>query len=242
MQLDIPYCWKNFINDNTPFLPKYLEDWGEEKLNQKLGNFLEENNWIITWIRGIHRLTPEEYIRLYNEVLVALSFESFKSDCDRAHYWAIITNKRKFSFLNWIIWRWHNHIPWWLIDNQTCSCWKNEFNLRITDTTCCIHAEASAIYDAMRNNPQLLENAVISFLRYWNPIDSGVCSHNNPITEEAPHCTSCSKLILDVWIKVVTLLQKDSNLDTYFLAYDSTVYDIISHNYENMKEHIIEND
>jgi len=63
-------------------------------------------------------------------------------------------------------------------------CFQDKLKLhsKVTDKTCCVHAEQRAIVDALKNNPELSGN---------------------------PYCTICSKMALDVGIKEFILLHKE---------------------------------
>ena len=43
------------------------------------------------------------------------------------------------------------------IDYKRCTCDKASYHRKVTDKTCCIHAEQRAIMNALRNHPEEIE-------------------------------------------------------------------------------------
>jgi deoxycytidylate deaminase len=84
-----------------------------------------------------------------------------------------------------------------------------------SDKTCCIHAEQRAILDALKNNPNKIENSRIYFIR--------LNEQGNKIPADKPYCTICSKMALDVGISKWVLLH-----DKGIYVYDSEEYNQIS--------------
>jgi len=85
------------------------------------------------------------------------------------------------------------------------------YNKKITDKTCCVHAEQRAIMDALRNNPSKIEGSRLYFMR--------LDKDNNTTKAGKPYCTICSKMSLDVGIKEFTLWHENGigiyNTDEY---------------------------
>lgn len=51
-------------------------------------------------------------------------------------------------------------------DNQRrCFCDKNSYHKKVTDKTCCVHAEQRAIMDALRNNSEKIIGSRLYFIR-----------------------------------------------------------------------------
>jgi len=70
-----------------------------------------------------------------------------------------------------------------------------------SDRTCCIHAEANAVYDALRRNPDLLAGASLYFARL-DPDGQAQPSG-------APYCSQCSKLALHMGLASFVLYHGD---------------------------------
>lgn len=87
-----------------------------------------------------------------------------------------------------------------------------------SDRTCCIHAEARAIADAIKNNPKELVDSQLYFVRID---DSGTMKKSGD-----PYCTYCSKLSLDSGIKEFVLWQEKG-----ICIYDTEEYNNISYEY-----------
>lgn len=50
-------------------------------------------------------------------------------------------------------------------DQRQCSCSKDSYHKKVTDKTCCIHAEQRAIMDALRKNPDKIAGSRLYFIR-----------------------------------------------------------------------------
>ncbi len=48
---------------------------------------------------------------------------------------------------------------------RRCHCKKTDFDTRVTDKTCCVHAEQRAIMDALRNNSEKIVGSRLYFIR-----------------------------------------------------------------------------
>lgn len=105
------------------------------------------------------------------------------------------------------------------LENQRrCSFNKKDYHEKVTDKTCCIHAEQRAIINALANNSGKLVGSTLYFIR----LDSnGVISRAGE-----PYCTICSKFALDVGIKYFVLFKEEG-----VCVYDTEEYNLISFNY-----------
>ena len=115
--------------------------------------------------------------------------------CERSKCWCIIVKNDE------IIWQ-----------------WRNTYDFKITDKTCCIHAEQRAIMDALRNHPEEIEGADLYFMRLdkdWNMSKAW-----------KPYCTICSKMALDTWIKHFLLRHEE-----WVAQYDTEEYNLLSYQY-----------
>ena len=82
-------------------------------------------------------------------------------------------------------------------DQRRCSYLKSSYHEKVTDKTCCVHAEQRAIMDALRKNPEKIRGSRLYFIRLN---DEGL-----PSRAGEPYCTICSKMALDVGISEFVL-------------------------------------
>jgi len=75
---------------------------------------------------------------------------------------------------------------------RRCACEKSEYHQKVTDKTCCIHAEQRAIMDVLRKNPDKIIGSRLYFIRL--DVDG------NMTRAGEPYCTICSKMALDVGV------------------------------------------
>ncbi len=111
-----------------------------------------------------------------------------------------------------------NSPPRNLEGQRRCSNSKDSYHKKVTDKTCCVHAEQRAIMDALSKNPEKLSGSTLYFIR--------LDSNKNPSRSGEPHCTICSKMALDVGIKEFVLWQ-----DKGVCVYDTEEYNTLSFNY-----------
>lgn len=111
-----------------------------------------------------------------------------------------------------------NHPPKYSENNRRCNIKKDEYDEKVTDKTCCIHAEGDAINDAMIKNPNKLEGSVLYFAR----LDL------NDVFQYAgePYCTICSKAALDAGIEKFVLWHKEG-----IVEYNTEEYNDLSFEY-----------
>lgn len=83
---------------------------------------------------------------------------------------------------------------------RRCACEKSSYDQKVTDKTCCVHAEQRAIMDALRHNPDKLAGSRLYFIRLD---DDGKMTRAG-----MPYCTICSKMALDVGIAEFVLWQE----------------------------------
>ena len=117
-----------------------------------------------------------------------------------------------------IIWQWYNTPPKDLESQRRCTCDKNSYHRKVTDKTCCIHAEQRAIMDALKNHPKEIEGSDLYFIRLdkdWNPSKAW-----------KPYCTICSKMALDTWVKHFLLRHEE-----WITQYNTEEYNLLSYQY-----------
>ncbi len=157
------------------------------------------------YVFGIEKI---ESIKWINET----SKEAVKSTCLRAKCGSIIVKD------NQIIGKGFNSPPRELESQRKCLNDKLVYAEKVTDKTCCIHAEQRAIIDAIKNNSDKINDSTLYFIR--------LDLKNDILTSGKPYCTHCSKLALDVGIKEFVLLHKEG-----ICAYDTEEYNRFSFDY-----------
>lgn len=138
--------------------------------------------------------------------------EALKATCKRSKCGSVIVKD------NEIIGRGYNSAPANLDSQVRCDCDKDSYNKKVTDKTCCIHAEQRAIMDALKNNPNKISGSILYFIR--------LDKDNNIIHAGKPYCTICSKMSLDVGIAEFVLYHENS-----ICIYDSEEYNDLSFKY-----------
>ena len=106
-----------------------------------------------------------------------------------------------------------------LESQRRCSNSKSLYNQKVTDKTCCVHAEQRALLDALKNNPKKIENSVLYFIR--------IDLDNNMLYAGKPYCTICSKMALDLGVSKFVLYHREG-----IIAYDTKEYNDLSYNYQ----------
>ncbi len=135
--------------------------------------------------------------------------------CERSKCWSIIVK-------DWnIIWKGFNSPAKNLESQRRCTCDKNSYHRKVTDKTCCIHAEQRALFDALRNNPDKLGWATLYFMR--------LDKNNQPSKSWKPYCTICSKSALELWIKEFVLYHEE-----WITAYNTEEYNLLSYQYDEI--------
>jgi len=107
-------------------------------------------------------------------------------------------------------------------ENRRCAIHKDSYHKKVTDKTCCVHAEQRAIMDALRNNPDKIAGSRLYFIR--------LDSNRKPALSSKPYCTICSKMALDVGIKEFVLSQEKG-----ICVYDTEEYNTLSFQYTGEK-------
>lgn len=147
----------------------------------------------------------EKYIQKAGEV-------ARRSGCEDARCGSVIAKDGE------VIGKGRNSPPRELESQRRCSESKEDHHRKVTDKTCCMHAEERAIIDALKNNPTKIKGASLYFTRVN---DKGSMEKSNTL-----YCTICSKLILDVGIKEVVMWNGED-----FVVYDIEEYNDLSYQY-----------
>lgn len=157
-------------------------------------------------------LTSPEEINEANKFLEEARIVALKATCTRSKCGSVIVKDGE------IIWIWYNSPAWELESQRRCNCNKDDYNKKVTDKTCCIHAEQRAIMDTIRNNPDKIIGSRLYFVRLddgWNIKFSG-----------NPYCTICSKMSLDTGISEFVLYREE-----WICVYETWEYNDLSYKY-----------
>ncbi|MBI4150797.1 hypothetical protein HY492_01600 [Candidatus Woesearchaeota archaeon] len=85
-----------------------------------------------------------------------------------------------------------NSPPGELESQRRCSCEKGNYHSKVTDKTCCVHAEQRAIINGLTWKAKKVPGSQLYF--------ASVDERGNPLRSGKPYCTICSKMALDVGI------------------------------------------
>jgi deoxycytidylate deaminase len=144
---------------------------------------------------------------------------AINSTCERAKCGSIIVKNEE------IIGNGFNSPPGNIENQRRCSYAKESYNKKVTDKTCCVHAEQRAIMDALRRNKEKLLGSILYFIR--------LDKNGNPSNAGKPYCTICSKMVLDSGIKEFVLFEKNR-----IVVYDTEEYNKISFRFGKENESI----
>lgn len=139
-----------------------------------------------------------------------------KASCERSKCWCIIVKDGE------IIGQGFNSPPQHLESQRRCHCDKAQYHKKVTDKTCCIHAEQRAILDALKFASDKLIGSDLYFIR--------LDQEGKPAKSGNPYCTICSKMALEVGIKTFHLWHSEG-----IVAYDTEEYNILSYQYQGEK-------
>ena len=84
---------------------------------------------------------------------------------------------------------------------RRCLLSKSSYHQKVTDKTCCIHAEQRAITDALKRNPNKIVDSRLYFIR--------LDGEGEKTKSGKPYCTICSKMSLDVGIAEFVLWHEE---------------------------------
>jgi len=146
------------------------------------------------------------------ECMVEASGVALKSTCRRSRCGSIICKDDELIGVGF------NSPPNNDEGQRRCSCSQEGYNKKVTDKTCCIHAEQRAIMDALRKNPGKLKGSRLYFVR--------IDENGKPTRAGKPYCTICSKMALDVGIAEFFLWDEKG-----ICVYDTGEYNLLSFEY-----------
>ncbi len=159
----------------------------------------------MNYLSGKEESEAVEFIRMATEA-------ALNSTCRRARCGCVIIKDGE------VIGKGFNSPPFDKETQRRCFASKDSYHKKVTDKTCCVHAEQRAIMDALRKNPDKIAGSTL----YFSRIDE----NGNPFAAEKPYCTICSKMTLDARIKEFVLLH-----DKGICVYDTEEYNDIFYGY-----------
>lgn len=117
-----------------------------------------------------------------------------------------------------------NSPPKDLENQRRCQNDKTKYGLKVTDKTCCIHAEERALLDALKRNSEKIEGSRLYFIR--------LDKQGKKQFSEAPYCTLCSKLALDTGVAEFLLWHERG-----ITSYETEEYNDLSFEYHEEDSH-----
>ena len=139
---------------------------------------------------------------------------ALQSTCQRSRCGSVIVQNKD------IIGSGFNSPPQQDENQRRCSYSKELYHPKVTDKTCCVHAEQRAIMDVLRNNPDAIADSRLYFIRLD---DLGT-----PFRAGKPYCTICSKMALDTGIREFVLWREEG-----VGVYDTGEYNLLSFQFED---------
>lgn len=137
--------------------------------------------------------------------------------CERSSCGSVIVKDGK------IIGEGFNSPPKGMERQRRCGQNKTAYHQKVTDKTCCIHAEERAMVDALRQHPNQLEKSKLYFIR--------LDEEGNRQFSGQPYCTLCSKLALEVGITEFLLWHQEG-----IMSYTTPEYNDLSFAYGKAEE------
>lgn len=134
---------------------------------------------------------------------------ALRSTCQRDHCGSVIVQN------DIVIGYGFNSPPGNKEGQRRCSFSKDSYHKKVTDKTCCVHAEQRAIADALRTNPSELIGSRLYFIR--------LDKNDSPTRAGNPYCTICSKTALDEGLAEFVLWREEG-----VCVYDTDEYNLLS--------------
>ncbi len=111
-----------------------------------------------------------------------------------------------------------NSPPGNLESQRRCQRDKMALHPKVSDKSCCVHAEQRAVMDALRKNPSKVPGSTLYYARL------GKDGKLAPSGE--PWCTICSKMALDAGVSFFVLLKKEG-----YVVHSTDEYNALSYSY-----------
>jgi deoxycytidylate deaminase len=142
-----------------------------------------------------------------------------QSRCQRSKCGAIIVDYSTYHS-GLIIAKGFNSPALELESQRRCNWDKESLDRKVTDKTCCVHAEQRAIIDALKKGFNNFAQSRMFFSRLYE---------NGQIKKSGePYCTICSKLALDVGISEWVLWKPEG-----ICVYDAEEYNQLSYAFKS---------
>ncbi|MCA9477838.1 MAG: hypothetical protein KC535_01690 [Nanoarchaeota archaeon] len=135
-----------------------------------------------------------------------------KATCQRSKCGSVIVKDGEVIGEGW------NTPPGEVESQRRCHLKKSSYDLKVTDKTCCVHAEQRAIMDALRRHPEKINGARLYFVRLG--------ANDEKTRSGKPYCTICSKMALDVGLSEFVLWREEG-----FCVFDTQEYNDLSYEY-----------
>ena len=113
-----------------------------------------------------------------------------------------------------------NSPPRELEQQRRCENEKNQYDSKVTDKTCCVHAEERAIFNALKKQPEKIVGADLYFIRLDEKGEKQFSGK--------PYCTLCSKLALDGGVRKFFLWHTEG-----IVGYNTEEYNRLSFEYHS---------
>jgi len=146
------------------------------------------------------------------ECMLEAGWVALKSTCGHSRCGSIICNNDE------LIGEGFNSPPNSDEGQRRCSRSEDSYHKKVSDKTCCVHAEQRAIMDALRKNPGKLKGSRLYFIR--------IDEKGKPTRAGKPYCTICSKMALDVGISEFVLWDEKG-----ICVYETGEYNLLSFKY-----------
>jgi deoxycytidylate deaminase len=156
---------------------------------------------------------PENLIVESEKYFSEAQKEAYQSTCLRRRCGTVIVKD------NVIIGRGFNSPAGKNEDEKRCVYDQSLLDAKITDRTCCVHAEQRAMMDALKKG-----NDLTGGLIYFTSVDK----EGKRLKSGKPYCTHCSKMALDIGVKAWFLEHDEGTV-----KYNSFEYNQISYNYHH---------
>lgn len=111
-----------------------------------------------------------------------------------------------------------NSPPGNLESERRCHCDKKTLHPKVSDKSCCVHAEQRAVMDALRKNSDQISGSTLYYARLGKDGKLALSGE--------PWCTICSKMALDAGISFFVLFKKEG-----YAVYSTDEYNALSYAY-----------
>lgn len=160
----------------------------------------------------MHILTGQEAENALEYIRTAAEVAS-QATCQRSKCGALLVKDST------IIGTGYNSPPAGNESQRRCTVDKLTIHPKITDKTCCVHAEQRAIMNALASNSELITGSCMYFIRLN---ESGTIEPAGK-----PYCTICSKMALDAGVSEWVLWHKEG-----ITVYGAEEYNQLSYQFQ----------